>query len=97
MSAQVYPLMTVDDPIVPEDGNRHEVIEGELFVSRARWSSAPTGFGNIFGHFWFYSAERIRPAQLSPPRAESEPIQRVIPDLVFFTHQRGSEIIANHV
>jgi Uma2 family endonuclease len=36
MAARIEPLMTVDDlDAMPEDGNRYEVIEGELFVSRA--------------------------------------------------------------
>jgi hypothetical protein len=36
MSARIEPLMTVDDlEAMPEDGNRYEVIEGELFVSCA--------------------------------------------------------------
>jgi Uma2 family endonuclease len=30
------PLMTIDDfDAMPDDGNRYEVIEGELFVSRS--------------------------------------------------------------
>src|SRR5207247_8913871 len=36
MAARIEPLITVDDlDSMPEDGNRYEVIEGELFVSRA--------------------------------------------------------------
>src|SRR5436190_9583687 len=36
MAARIEPLITVDDlDSMPEDGNRYEVIEGELFGSRA--------------------------------------------------------------
>jgi Uma2 family endonuclease len=36
MATKIEPLMTVADlEAMPEDGNRYEVIEGELFVSRA--------------------------------------------------------------
>lgn len=36
MVARIDLLLTVDDlDCMPEDGNRYEVIEGELFLSRA--------------------------------------------------------------
>jgi hypothetical protein len=36
MVAKVYPRLTVDDlDALPDDGNRYEIIEGELSVSRA--------------------------------------------------------------
>ena len=36
MATQIQPLVTVDDlEYMPEDGNRYEVIEGELIVSKA--------------------------------------------------------------
>ena len=36
MATKIEPLMTVTDlEAMPEDGNRYEVIEGELFVSCA--------------------------------------------------------------
>ena len=36
MAARVEPLLTIADmDAMPEDGNRYELIEGELFVSRA--------------------------------------------------------------
>ena len=36
MAANLEPLLTIADiDSMPEDGNRYELIEGELFVSRA--------------------------------------------------------------
>ena len=36
MSAKLEPVLTIADlDSMPEDGNRYELIEGELFVSRA--------------------------------------------------------------
>ena len=36
MTTRIQPLLTVADlDLMPEDGNRYEIIEGELFVSRA--------------------------------------------------------------
>jgi len=48
MVAKIEPLMTVDDlDAMPEDGNRYEVIEGELFVSRAPGLPHQIVAGNI--------------------------------------------------
>src|SRR6266700_3259549 len=58
MAARIEPLITVDDlDSMPEDGNRYEVIEGELFVSRAPGLPHQIVSGNIFGQFWNYLAE----------------------------------------
>ena len=36
MSAKVEPILTIEDlEALPDDGNRYELFEGELFVSRA--------------------------------------------------------------
>jgi len=36
MAANFEPILTIADlEAIPEDGNRYELIEGELFVSRA--------------------------------------------------------------
>ena len=36
MAAKLEPILTIADlDAMPEDGNRYELIEGELFVSRA--------------------------------------------------------------
>jgi hypothetical protein len=55
MAAHIEPLMTVEDlECMPEDGNRYEVIEGELFVSCAPGLPHQLLFGNIFGNLWDY-------------------------------------------
>jgi hypothetical protein len=42
MSAKVEPLLTVADlDLLPDDGNRYELFDGELYVSRAQ-PVAPT-------------------------------------------------------
>jgi len=36
MSTQIEPLLTIADlDAMPDDGNRYEIIDGELFVSRS--------------------------------------------------------------
>jgi Uma2 family endonuclease len=95
MVARIDPLMTVDDlDCMPEDGNRYEVIEGELFVSRAPGLPHQVVSGNMFGPIWTYlEANPVGQVIASPGLVLSE-YSGVIPDIVFFTHQRGTEIIS---
>ena len=96
MSARIEPLMTVDDlDAMPEDGNRYEVIEGELFVSRAPGLPHQRVFGNLFTAFRNYLAGNPIGEIIATPGLVFEKYSGVIPDVVFFTHERGVEIIAN--
>lgn len=96
MAAKIEPLMTVDDlDAMPEDGNRYEVIEGELFVSRAPGLPHQIVSGNIFGYFWSYLVENPIGRIIATPGLVFSQYSGVIPDLVFYTHARGVEIIAN--
>src|SRR6185436_1340757 len=96
MVAKIEPLMTVDDlDAMPEDGNRYEVIEGELFVSCAPGLPHQIVTADIVHQLMTYLEKnpigRIVPTQgliLSK-------YSGVIPDLVFYSHARGKEIIAN--
>ena len=55
MAAKIEPLMTVDDlEAMPDDTNRYEVIEGELFVSRAPGLPHQIVITNIIGCFLRY-------------------------------------------
>lgn len=55
MAARIEPLVTVDDlEALPEDGNRYEVIEGEIFVSRAPGVRHQVLSGNIYFSFRKY-------------------------------------------
>lgn len=96
MAAKINPLMTVDDlDAMPEDGNRYEVIEGELFVSRAPGLPHQVVSGNIFYELKKYLD--INPAGIivATPGLILSQYSGVIPDLVFFSHKRGKEIIAS--
>jgi Uma2 family endonuclease len=96
MAARIEPLMTVDDlDAMPEDGNRYEVIEGELFVSRAPGLPHQIVSANIFGCFWNYLATNPIGRIIATPGLILSQYSGVIPDLVFYTHARGDEIIAN--
>jgi len=95
MSARIEPLMTVDDlEAMPEDGNRYEVIEGELFVSCAPGLTHQIVTSNIIHIFRNYLDEHPFGAIVPSPGLIFDRYSGVIPDLVFYTHQRGAEIIA---
>src|SRR5215510_2866451 len=96
MAAKIEPLMTVDDlDAMPEDGNRYEVIEGELFVSRAPGLTHQIVSGNIFGCFYNYLTQHPVGRIIATPGLILSRHSGVIPDLVFYSHARGDEIIWN--
>jgi Uma2 family endonuclease len=95
MSARIEPLMTVDDlEAMPEDSNRYEVIEGELFVSCAPGLTHQLVTSNINYVFRLYLEQHPIGTIVSTPGLILDLYSGVIPDVVFFTHQRGAEIIA---
>ena len=48
MAARIEPLLTVADlDACPDDNNRYELIEGELFVSRAPWTSPSNRYSEL--------------------------------------------------
>jgi len=95
MAAKVEPLMTVDDlDAMPEDGNRYEVIEGELFVSRAPGLPHQIISVNIVYEFKKYLDQHPIGLVIATPGLVFSEYSGVIPDIVFFTHGRGEEIIS---
>ena len=96
MAARIEPLMTVDDlEAMPEDGNRYEVIEGELFVSRAPSLPHQILSMNIAYEFKKYLSLNPIGVFVATVGLIFDQFSGIIPDLVFFTHARGAEIIAN--
>lgn len=95
MAARIEPLVTVDDlEALPEDGNRYEVIEGEIFVSRAPGVPHQLLFGNLFYNFRKYLEAFPIGLVIATTGLVFEKYSGVIPDVVFFTHDRGKEIIS---
>ena len=96
MAIRIEPLMTVDDlEAMPEDGNRYEVIEGELFVSCAAGLPHQRALGNVFHTCRKYLDTNPIGEIIATPGLVFDQYSGVIPDIVFFTHERGAEIIAN--
>jgi Uma2 family endonuclease len=95
MAARIEPLMTVEDlEAMPEDGNRYEVIEGELFVSRAPGLPHQILSMNIAYEFKKYLSLNPIGVIVATVGLIFDQYSGVIPDLVFFTHGRGAEIVA---
>ncbi len=95
MATKIEPLMTVNDlEAMPEDGNRYEVIEGELFVSRAPGLTHQRVSGNITYLLKnFLEKTPIGEVIYTPGLILSE-FSGVIPDIVFFRHEQGAQIIS---
>src|SRR5439155_3673003 len=92
---RIEPLMTVDDlDAMPEDGNRYEVIEGELFVSRAPGIPHQRVTRNLIFVFESYLVQKPIGEVIPTPGLIFGKYSGVIPDIVFYTHERAREIIS---
>ncbi len=95
MATRTEPLMTVADlEAMPENGNRYEVIEGELFVSCAPSLTHQQVSMNIA--FLIRSYLETNPIGLvfATPGLILTELSGVIPDIVFFRHERKEEIVS---
>jgi len=96
MAAKIEPLLTVADlDACPEDGNRYELIEGELFVSRAPRLPHQLVLQHLQGAFFNYLESN--PIGLIVPGAGAvfSEYDAVIPDLVFVRKERWDNIVAD--
>ena len=95
MVASIKPLITVDDLVaIPEDGNRYELIEGGLFCSDILDLSHQQVAGNILYFIWTFLHENPIGKVIMGPGLIFDESSSVIPDLVFFTRERGTQIIS---
>jgi len=96
MAARIEPLLTVADlDACPDDNNRYELIEGELFVSRA--PGLPHQI--VIQNFQIALADylKINPIGRVVPGAGAvfSNSDAVIPDLAFVINERWSDIVSN--
>jgi Uma2 family endonuclease len=79
---------------MPEDGNRYEIIEGELFVSRSPSLRHQRVSGNLFGTFTFFLRDNPIGEIIATPGVIFGEHSAVIPDLVYISRARREEIAA---
>jgi Uma2 family endonuclease len=94
MAARIEPLLTVADlDACPDDSNRYELIEGELFVSRAPGISHQRVVHNLQLTFGRYLQEN--PVGILVPGAGAifSDYDAVIPDLAFVRNERWDQVV----
>ena len=93
MSAKIEPLLTIADlDALPDDGNRYELFEGELFVSRAPGISHQRALVNLVGLLLEYLKQNPIGEVLPTPGVIFDESNSAIPDIVFLTSQQVGDI-----
>jgi Uma2 family endonuclease len=93
MSTQIQSLLTVDDlDLFPDDGNRYELIEGELFVSRAPRLEHQILVGNTYSKIRAFLDTHPLGLIVYGPGVIFSQFSGVIPDLVFISNEQRSDI-----
>jgi len=93
MSAKVEPLLTVADlDLMPDDGNRYELFEGVIFVSRAPGLSHQRVLGNFIKIIGAYLDKNPIGEILPTPGVIFDDYNGVIPDAVFISNRQVSNI-----
>ncbi len=94
MAARIEPLLTVADlDACPDDNNRYELIEGELFVSRAPGIPHQRVLNNLQLAFGDYL--KVNPIGIVVPGAGAifSDYDAVIPDLAFVLNERWDQVV----
>lgn len=94
MSARIDPIVTVEDlETMPDDSNRYEVIEGELFVSRAPDFLHQVAITNFLVSVGAYLKNNPVGIAVTTPGLIFSSIDGVIPDAVYMSHERRKEVL----
>jgi len=95
MTTNIEPLMTIADwEAMPDDGNRYEIIEGELFASRSPGLTDQIVLGNLVFLIRSYLEQNPIGMVVFTPGLILSEYSGVIPDIVFFSHLRAGNIIS---
>ena len=93
MSAQIDTLLTNKDlEGLPQDGNRYELIEGELYVSTAPELIHQRAIGKLHFAFANYLVKKPIGEILYGPGVILSDYDGVIPDLVYLSNERRDQI-----
>jgi Uma2 family endonuclease len=95
IARKIEPILTIADlDSMPEDGNRYELIEGELFVSRAPSIRHQRILQNLQLLIGIYLMNNPIGVLVPGAGIVFDNFSGVIPDLIFVTHERYKEIIS---
>ena len=93
MAARIEPLLTIADlDSLPEDGNRYELIEGELFVSRAPSLTHQTVVLNLSAEIRDYLKDNPIGKVWPGPGVIFSNFSGVIPDIIYISNERLDKI-----
>ena len=89
----IEPKLTVDDlALLPDDGKRYELHEGELLVSAAPSLIHQIIAGNIQTELVLYLRQHTVSRVVATPGVIFSPVDAFIPDLVYVSHERRTQI-----
>jgi Uma2 family endonuclease len=93
MTTQIQPVLTIDDlDAMPDDGNRYELIEGEMYTSRAPSITHQCALHNLQMGFGAYLSKNPLGFVVPGPGVIFDDFNAVIPDIVFVSNERRVEI-----
>jgi Uma2 family endonuclease len=93
MAAKIEPLLTIEDlDACPDDGNRYELIGGELLVSRAPGIPHQRVLHNLQFQFGLYLSENPIGILVPGVGAIFSQHDAVIPDLVFVLNEHWDSV-----
>ncbi len=77
----------------PENGNRYEIIDGELFVTRAPHLYHQDSAGALYSELRIWSAKSKLGKPFFAPGVIFSAEDAVIPDLIWISHERESKLM----
>ena len=97
MTARIERLLTIADwEAMPHgDGNRYEIIEGELFVSCSPGLTHQTVASNLIGLIWIFLERNPVGTVVTNPGLILSKFSGVIPDIVVFLDEQRETIVSN--
>ncbi len=89
MTVRIAPLLTAADlELMPDDGNRYELVEGELLVTRAPGVPHQLVLANLIFVLKSYQEKSRIGVTIPTPGVIFDEYNSVIPDIVFLTSEQ---------
>jgi Uma2 family endonuclease len=95
MTTNIKPVLTIADLVrIPDDGNTYELLGGEIYMSRSPGLTHQITLQNLQMSLVAFVTENPIGVVVPGPGAIFDNFNSVIPDVVFFRHERRSEIVS---